>query len=159
MKILMVCLGNICRSPLAEGLLRTKAKEQHINLTVDSAGTSAFRPGGPPDKRSIEVAKIHGIDIQHQQCRQFTAKDYDAFDFIYVMDAANYEDVVALSVKPADRQKVKLILEMSNPGQRKNVPDPYYGGNDGFEHMYTLLDGACDAIIENLIKHSLGNTL
>ena len=159
MKILMVCLGNICRSPLAEGLLRTKAKKQHIHLIVDSAGTSAFHAGGPPDKRSVEIARTHDIDIQHLQCRQFSAKDFDAFDFIYVMDAANYEDVLSLAGKPSDKQKVKLILEMSNPGTRQNVPDPYYGGKDGFEHMYSLLDGACDGIVEDLIKRGLGEGL
>jgi protein-tyrosine phosphatase len=159
MKILMVCLGNICRSPLAEGLLRAKAKKQHINLTVDSAGTSAFRPGGPPDKRSIEVARAHGIDIQHQQCRQFTSKDFEAFDFIYVMDASNYEDVIAQAQKTSDKQKVQLILQSANSGAHQNVPDPYYGGEDGFEKMYQLLDGACDAIVEHLIKGGLDHTL
>ena len=148
----MVCLGNICRSPLAEGLLRAKAKEQNLQLTVDSAGTSAFHPGGPPDKRSIEVANNHGIDIQHQKCRQFSARDFDDFDAIYVMDASNYEDVLAMSKNPSDKKKVKLILEMSQPGSRKNVPDPYYDAKEGFEKMYQMLDAACDAIVDHLRK-------
>jgi protein-tyrosine phosphatase len=151
-KILMVCLGNICRSPLAEGILRAKAMEHNIQLIVDSAGTSAYHAGGPPDKRSVAVAKAHGLDIQHQISRQFSVQDFDTFDFIYVMDDSNYEDILSLARSQKDRQKVSLILDKTAPGKHNNVPDPYYGGKDGFENMYQLLDTACDAIVAELKK-------
>lgn len=131
MKILMVCLGNICRSPLAEGILRSKLGD---NFFIDSAGTGSWHVGQCPDKRSVSVAKKYGIDISTQRARQFKVEDFDEFDLIYVMDQSNFEDVITLAKNEKQRSKVKLILG------DKNVPDPYYGGDDGFENVYRMLD-------------------
>jgi protein-tyrosine phosphatase len=153
MKILMVCLGNICRSPLAEGILKHKIKQHNLKAEVDSAGTSSLHQGNSPDKRSILVAKKHGIDISKLIGRKFTSADFDNFDLIYVMDTTNLADVLFLARNESDREKVELILNMVEPHANKSVPDPYWGGEDGFENMYQMLDKACDEIIED-IKHS-----
>lgn len=144
MKILFVCLGNICRSPLAEGILR------HINpeLSIDSAGTSNYHIGSPPDKRMIDTAHSYGIDISSLSARQFTAKDFDTFDSIYVMDSENYENVIALAKSEKNKSKVHFTLE-----DKKDVPDPYFGGTDGFIDVYNLLFEACQNI-NNDIKNS-----
>lgn len=147
-KVLMVCLGNICRSPLAEGILRSKISD---NIIVDSAGTAGYHIGNPPDPRSVDVAKKHGLDISHQKCRQFTVSDFDEFDFIYVMDSSNYSNVIALARNENDSKKVKLILNESYPNKNLEVPDPYYGGQQGFENVYQMLDLACDQIVSKLL--------
>lgn len=144
----MVCLGNICRSPLAEGILKSKGFAYGIE--VDSAGTAGYHVGNPPDKRSIAVAEKYGVNISQQQCRKFTENDFDAFDFIYVMDNSNYSDVVALARSEADKLKVSLILNQVFPGENLDVPDPYYGGQHGFETVYKMLDQACDVIVKKL---------
>ncbi|MGB0879793.1 MAG: low molecular weight protein-tyrosine-phosphatase [Polaribacter sp.] len=146
-KILMVCLGNICRSPLAEGILQSKIS---LEVFVDSAGTAAYHIGNLPDKRSIEVAKKHGIDITHQRARKFTIQDFDVFDVIYAMDESNYQNILALSRNKDDAKKVKMILNEIHPTKNQNVPDPYYGGNQGFENVYNMLDEACEIIAKNL---------
>ena len=143
-KILMVCLGNICRSPLAEGILKSKINSQ--NIFIDSAGTGAYHIGHLPDQRSIDVAKKYGIDITNQKARQITSDDFDEFDLIYAMDKSNFENILALARNEDDQKKVKLILNESNPNQNLEVPDPYFGGNDGFEKVYKMLDEACDII-------------
>ncbi|NAS30910.1 low molecular weight phosphotyrosine protein phosphatase [Flavobacteriaceae bacterium R38] len=148
--ILMVCLGNICRSPLAEGIL--KAKTLHKNIFVDSAGTGGYHIGELPDKRSIEIAKQNGIDITDQRCRQFKVADFDTFDCIYVMDNSNYRDVISLARNEADKNKVKLILNEIFPGENVDVPDPYYGGNRGFENVFKMLNEACDAIVDKSLN-------
>ncbi len=145
-RILMVCLGNICRSPLAEGILKAKVDSDFIH--VDSAGTSAFHSGELPDKRSIDVAEKYGIDITNQRSRQFIAADFEIFDTIYVMDNSNKNNVLALAKNNNDRNKVKIILNEINPGQDLDVPDPYY--NDGFENVYQMLNEACTQIASNL---------
>lgn len=150
MRVLMVCLGNICRSPLAEGILKDKATINDLPLDVDSAGTSSFHIGEHPDPRSIQKAKDYNISIHHQRARQFTINDFDKFDQIYVMDTSNYKNVIDLARDDYDKQKVKLILDETYPNQKMSVPDPYYGGDDGFENVYQLLDAACDKIIENI---------
>lgn len=150
MRILMVCLGNICRSPLAEGIMREKAREAGISLTVDSAGTAAYHEGEPPDQRSQEVAMKHGIDISKQRARQFETKDFDAFDKIFVMDKNNYEDIINLATRKEDVAKVDLILNTVFPGENKPVPDPYYGGRDGFEKVYDLLEESCSKILSQI---------
>ncbi len=147
-KILMVCLGNICRSPLAEGILKSKLPIP--NFMIDSAGTANYHTGDSPDRRSIAVAKKYGLDISHLRGRQFSVRDFDAFDIIYVMDESNYNDVVALARNNADSAKVKFILNEVYPNQNYNVPDPYYGGNDGFENVYKMLDEACSIIADTL---------
>lgn len=146
MKILMVCLGNICRSPLAEGILTHKAREAGLNWTVDSAGTGHWHAGDRPDRRSISTAYEHGIDISGQRARQFQLADFDRFDRIFVMDTQNLRDVLRQAQSPAHREKVALIRDLTHPGQNQNVPDPYYD-DDGFEDVFQMLDAACDAFI------------
>jgi protein-tyrosine phosphatase len=147
-RILMVCLGNICRSPLAEGILKSKVNN---NLFfVDSAGTAAYHVGKLPDERSIDVARNYGIDITHQKARKFTVKDFDAFDVIYVMDASNYQNVMLVARNNRDVQKVKMILNETHPDKNASVPDPYYGGSTGFENVYKMLEEACTVIAENI---------
>ncbi|AZQ45194.1 low molecular weight phosphotyrosine protein phosphatase [Nonlabens ponticola] len=144
----MVCLGNICRSPLAEGLMRRKLN--FTKYTVDSAGTSGGHKGEAPDKRSIDVARKHDIDISSQRSRKFTKNDFEDFDHIFVMDQSNYDDVVALAHNDEQKQKVHKILEQAFPGENLDVPDPYYGGEQGFQNVYTMLDRATDVIAQEL---------
>ncbi len=147
-KILMVCLGNICRSPLAEGILKSKVNSK--TAFIDSAGTAAYHVGNSPDVRSIAVAKKYGIDITNQKAKKFTVDDFDTFDLIYAMDKSNYINIIALSRTEDDVQKVKMILNESNPNENKSVPDPYYGGDDGFENVYKMLDTACEIVVKKL---------
>jgi protein-tyrosine phosphatase len=152
-KILMVCLGNICRSPLAEGILASKLPKD--KFTVDSAGTGSWHIGHAPDERSIAVAKKNKLDISKQKGRQFTASDFDFFDYIYVMDNSNYSDVMELSKNQEQKNKVQLILNELFPNENVDVPDPYYGVPNGFDAVYKMLDEACDLIATKLIeKHS-----
>ena len=146
-KILMVCLGNICRSPLAEGIMRAKLPENYI---VDSAGTVAWHSGQLPDKRSVTTAKNRGLDITNQRARQFKVSDFDTFDYIYVMDNSNYKDVISLAPTEESKSKVRLILNEIFPNENVDVPDPYYGGDDGFENVFDMLDQACEAIARKL---------
>jgi len=147
-KILMVCLGNICRSPLAEGILKSKLPN---NFIVDSAGTANYHVGRSPDKRSIAVATKHGLDISNLSGRQFNSSDFDVFDMIYVMDESNFMNVVKLAKNDNDLAKVTLILNEVHPNMNYEVPDPYYGGDHGFENVYQMLDEACDIIVKKLI--------
>ncbi len=144
----MVCLGNICRSPLAEGILQSKL--DNTKFIVDSAGTSNYHIGNKPDPRSIAIAKQNGIDITNQRARQFTKQDFIAFDIIYAMDNANYNDIIALADNDAQQSKVKLILNESFPNQNLDVPDPYYGGDKGFEKVFALLNDASLKISQRL---------
>ncbi len=144
----MVCLGNICRSPLAEGILKSKINRDKV--FVDSAGTAAYHIGNLADKRSIMVAHKHGIDISTQRARKFIVKDFDIFDFIYAMDNSNYQNILDLARNQADCDKVKLILNEINFNKNESVPDPYYEINQAFENVYKLLDKACEIIAKNL---------
>ncbi len=149
-KILMVCLGNICRSPLAEGILASKLpKEKFI---VDSAGTGSWHIGNTPDSRSIATAKKHKIDISKQRGRQISIHDFEQFDYIYVMDNSNYEDVIQLTNKPEHHQKVQLILNELYPDENVDVPDPYYGTPNGFEMVYNMLDEVSTIIAAKLLE-------
>ena len=148
-KILMVCLGNICRSPLAEGILKSKLPKQQFK--VDSAGTGNYHIGQLPDRRSIQIAKKYGLDITDQRGRQFSENDFDNFDFIYVMDESNYNNVVKLARDEQDIHKVKFILNEIYPNQNHSVPDPYTGGIQGFENTYKMLDEACSEIAKKLL--------
>ena len=148
MKILMVCLGNICRSPLAVGLLWSKGK--HLNLEVDSAGTAAYHIGKQPDIRSIEIANKYAIDLNQQRARQFSRADFDEFDIIYAMDTNNYAHLVSLASSETERNKIRMILNEINPNAYQSVPDPYYGGDNGFQDVYNMLDKACDKIIQDI---------
>ena len=147
-KILMVCLGNICRSPLAEGILKSKLSSN--NFYVDSAGTANYHTGELPDIRSIQIAQKYHIDISDQRGRQFNVKDFDVFDHIYVMDRSNYHNVISLARNNNDKRKVKLILKELYPEDNMDVPDPYYGGQDGFQNVFNLLDKACEIISNKL---------
>jgi len=144
----MVCLGNICRSPLAEGILKSKVFS--FKTFVDSAGTGAYHVGEKPDKRSINIAKENGIDITNQKARKFSVKDFDEFDLIYVMDNSNYEDVISLARNEDDKMKVNLILNEVFPDENLDVPDPYYGGEFGFKNIYKMLDEACENIAKKV---------
>ena len=143
MKILMVCLGNICRSPLAEGILKSKSN----NLYVDSAGTAGYHIGKKPDLRSIEIGRINNIDISDQRARQFSSSDFSRFVKIYAMDNDNYSKIISLANNQEDIDKVDLILNEISPGEFKSVPDPYYGGEQGFKNIYDMLEKACERII------------
>jgi protein-tyrosine phosphatase len=134
---------------LAEGILKSKLP---INrFIVDSAGTANYHVGSQPDKRSIAVGKKYGIDISNLKGRQFSVKDFDDFDYIYVMDESNYGNVISLARNQDDENKVKFILNEVYPNQNFDVPDPYYGGEQGFENVYKMLDEACDIIADSLL--------
>jgi len=143
----MVCLGNICRSPLAEGILKSRVDSNKI--LVDSAGTAGYHLGNMPDIRSIAVAQKYGIDIHQQKCRKFTSKDFNAFDIIYAMDNSNYSNIIALAKDKEEISKVKLLLSETNI-ETKEVPDPYYDKDEGFEIVFRLIDKACEAIAKKL---------
>lgn len=148
MRVLMVCLGNICRSPLAEGVLQHKAFNAGLQWSVESAGTGAWHAGEPPHHLSMKVAKQNGIDISKQRARQFVKEDFERYDFIYVMDSSNYVDVKQISGKWFDETKIDLLLNELYPGQNKNVPDPWFGKEDGYHKVFDMLDKACDMIIQ-----------
>ena len=152
MKVLFVCLGNICRSPLAKGILRDKARKNGLRIEVDSAGFEAYHVGEGADPRSLQVAARHDIDISDHIARRFKTSDFDNYDRIYVMDSNNYQDVMGVSRDESDREKVDFMLNLSHPGQDRAVPDPYYGGKDGFENVFRMLDQACEVLIDE-IKH------
>ena len=152
-KILMVCLGNICRSPLAEGLLAAKLP-QNI-FFVDSAGTGNYHIGKQPDQRSVLTAQKNGLNISNQKARQFTPKDFEDFDYIYVMDNSNYDDVIELAKNEVQKKKVQLILNELFPDDNVDVPDPYYGLQNGFDMVYEMLDESCTILAKKLIeKHT-----
>ncbi len=151
MKIVMVCLGNICRSPLAEGILKDKIKAHHLDWEVDSAGMGAWHIGQPPDPRSIATAKKHGIDIRGQRARQFKPSDLENFDLIFAMDHSNFQAIRRMAISTAQKQKVKLIMNGSGTGGNQSVPDPYWD-DDGFEQVFQMLDTACEGIIEEFYK-------
>ena len=147
-KILMVCLGNICRSPLAEGLLTSKLPSD--TFFVDSAGTGNYHVGKQPDKRSIDTAYKNGLDISNQKARQFSANDFEEFDYIFVMDNDNYRDVIKLAKTEEQKNKVDLILNQLFPKENVDVPDPYYGLQNGFDMVYNMLDETCDILAKKL---------
>lgn len=147
MRILCVCLGNICRSPLAEGILQSKVHKQGLDWEIDSAGTGAYHIGDLPDPRSIKTAQQKGIDITYQRARQLKAKDLDDFDLILTMDQSNYRNVIALTSSEALRAKVRPIMSFLPQAPLQEVPDPYWDDN-GFEQVYQMLDTATDAFIE-----------
>lgn len=142
----MVCLGNICRSPLAEGILEQKIQQHDLDWQVDSAGTGFWHIGEPPDHRSMKVARNHGIDISGQRARQFSTEDFDNFDLLLAMDESNKKDMLRLAQNDAHAEKVKLILDYDAAFfGTKDVPDPYYDGK--FEYTFDLLATACEKLL------------
>lgn len=144
----MVCLGNICRSPLAEGIMKTKVPESFV---VDSAGTIAMHEGEHPDKRAIKTAANHGVDISRQRSRPITRADYETFDKIYCMDIDVFEDVVSKAKNEEERQKILLFLEVLGDRENAEVPDPYWGDMKDFENVFQLLEKGCDAIRKQIL--------
>ena len=149
-KILMVCLGNICRSPLAEGILQSKLPRDKFE--VDSAGTGDWHAGECPDHRSVATAKGRGLDISKQKARQIRVSDFEEFDHIYVMDSSNLKNVTALAPNAEAKAKVKMMMDEIFPGEKIDVPDPYFGGPEGFEKVYDMLDEACNLVAAKLLK-------
>ena len=149
MKVLMVCLGNICRSPLAEGILQARAIAAGLDWQVDSAGTANYHVGETPHKLSIRVAKEHGIDISKKRVRQLNKLDFTLFDKIYVMDKENYNGAKRIAGDSWDVSKIDYLLNETYPGENREVPDPWYGGYENFKEVYALLYEASGRIIEN----------
>lgn len=146
----MVCLGNICRSPMAQGILEDKIEKEGLDVEVDSAATSDYHIGDSPDPRAVRKMKEHNIDISNYRGRQIQPIDFEKFDRIYVMDSSNYENTIKVARKDTDQEKVNMILNTVHPGSNRSVPDPYFGEEDGFEEVYQMLDEACDVIIEDI---------
>ena len=146
----MVCLGNICRSPLAEGILAHMTKEQGMDWEVDSAGTGSWHIGNAPHSESIEIAQENGIDISNQRARKFSSQDFKKYDLILAMDSENYRNIISLATEENEKNKVKLILNYSHPGKNMAVPDPYYYG--GFGNVFSLLEDACKQLLN---KHKV----
>ncbi len=151
MKILMVCLGNICRSPLAEGILEQKAQEAGFNWTIDSAGTNGYHVGESPHKLSQKVALEHGIDISHQVTRKFITEDFDRFDKIYAMAEDVVDEMKMISGKNYNAKKVDLLLNELYPGQNRDVPDPWSRPEYVYHEVFDLIEEACDAIIAKAV--------
>lgn len=145
----MVCMGNICRSPMAHGLLEEKIKKYRLNWKVDSAGTSNYHEGEKPDTRAINCMKSHNIHIEQQHSRPFLKEDFELFDLIFCMDKINLREVRASANTESEAQKASLILHQIEDELEEEVPDPYYGGTKGFEKVYQLLDRATNAILTN----------
>jgi protein-tyrosine phosphatase len=148
MKILMVCLGNICRSPLAEGIMRSKIEDNRLNWKVDSAGTNGYHVGEAPHRLSQKVAAMHGIDISKQRARNFSSDDLEKFDLVYAMAEDVIEEMRWIAGKAFRHGKIKLLMEELYPGRQMDVPDPWYGPEQGYHQVYTMIDKACDKIIE-----------
>jgi protein-tyrosine phosphatase len=148
MKILMVCLGNICRSPLAEGILKYKAKQAGLDWQIDSAGTNGYHIGEAPHRLSQKVAKLNGIDICDQRARQFVKQDMERYDKIYALADDVLDEIRWIAQEKFDPSKADLLLNELHPGKNRSVPDPWYGPEPGYHEVYKLIDGACEAIIQ-----------
>ena len=150
MNVLFVCYGNICRSPTAEGVFARFVERAGLasRVRAQSAGTSGYHEGELPDSRSVACMKKHGIDITYQHSRPISTDDLQRFDLIYVMDSSNYRDVTNLARNEEELHKIKLIMSEVYADKVPDVPDPYYGGDHGFENVYKMLDKATDRIIE-----------
>ena len=152
LNVLMVCLGNICRSPMAEGILRKKVEERGLNITVDSAGFEPYHSGDRPDPRAVLTAKNNGVDISNIYSRIFLYEDFQKFDKIYVMDKWNYNDVISVAKTDSDRMKVDYFLNLLYPNENRAVPDPYYGKMNGFEEVFDELNAGCEVICSEFIR-------
>jgi protein-tyrosine phosphatase len=149
MKILMVCLGNICRSPLAEGILQAKVEAAGLNWQIDSAGTNGYHVGESPHPLSQKVAKLNGIDISRQRARRFRAADFEEFDLIYAMAEDVIDEMKSIARQRFDASKVDLLMNVLHPGKNLDVPDPWYGTEPGYHDVYAMISQACDKLIEN----------
>lgn len=154
MKILMVCLGNICRSPLAEGILKEKAIASGLKWKIDSAGTNGLHNGEPPHPLSQKVAKHYALDISDQRSRKFMASDMQEFDVIYAMASDVVDGIKKISGKLYQPDKVKLLMNESLPGKDLDVPDPWFGGEEGYHKAFKMMDEACNAIIQKHIQNN-----
>ncbi len=152
MKILMVCLGNICRSPLAEGILKKKVKEAGLKWTIDSAGTNGYHNGEAPHRLSQKVASLHGIDISYQRSRKFSMSDFEEYDKIYVMAGEVYDDLKRLSGKKFQPEKINFLMNEIYPGENRDVPDPWYGGEEGYHEVFEMMERACERLVEKAGK-------
>lgn len=150
----MVCLGNICRSPLAEGIMAEKLRNAGIDARVDSAGTGGWHIGQSPDKRSIQIALRHGIDISAQQARKVEPEDLSTFDFIFAMDQQNYRDLMEMAAGGPEQNKVQLILEYAGMGTN-DIPDPWYGDQQDFSHVFNLLNEACTKVLQKIANQHI----
>ena len=157
MKILMVCLGNICRSPLAEGILQDKAFKAGLTWSIESAGTNQYHTGEPPHLLSQKVAKMHGIDISKQGARRFVPEDFTVYDRIYALAKDVLEEMRRIAGKRFEDSKADLLMNELYPGQNMNVPDPWYGREPGYHEAFKLIEKACDKILEKY-GHPLLNT-
>jgi protein-tyrosine phosphatase len=153
-KVLFVCLGNICRSPVAEGIMLHLVEEKKLQKSwqIDSAGTAGYHIGEAPDHRTVKNAKKNGVDLSKLRARKFSVSDFDEFDAIYVMDESNYENVIALSKNPEHHKKVDYLLNVTHSGKNLPVPDPYYGSEKNFEEVFQLVYAACVKLIAGSIK-------
>ena len=152
MNVLFVCLGNICRSPIAEGILKKKFQEKSIEGIVESAGFESFHINDAPDERAVNVTAKHGIDISKKRARLFRTEDFNRFDSIWVMDQQNMQDILLFARHEQDKAKVDFLLNLVNPGSNKAVPDPYYSGVDACEAVFTMIEQACEKIVEIATK-------
>ncbi len=134
---------------MADGMMRQIAQERNLNIEVDSAGTASYHVGDPPDRRMQATALSHDVDISFLRARQFVAEDYDRFDLIYAMDSSNYSNMKALG-REDQVHKLKMLLNETNPGQNLEVPDPYYGGDEGFEAVFQMVKSACETIADKI---------
>ena len=153
----MVCLGNICRSPLAEGILRHKASNSGLNWIVESAGTNSYHIGEPPHPLSQKVAKLNGIDICDQRARRFVTEDFEVYDRIYALANDVLDDIRRIAKKNFDSSKADLLMNEIYPGQNLDVPDPWYGPEPGYHEVYNMIDEVCDTIIKKYAPHSQPN--
>lgn len=153
MKILMVCLGNICRSPIAEGIFKNRLEKELPGIFIDSAGTGGWHEGQCPDQRSVSIAKKFGTDISSQKARKIRQDDLDTFDLIFTMDRENLKDVKSMAISREQQDKIHLLLDYAGMGM-KDVPDPYYGGDRDFEDVYTLLDEASHKVAARILREN-----
>jgi protein-tyrosine phosphatase len=158
MKILMVCLGNICRSPLAEGILQEKARAAGLNWVVDSAGTNGYHTGEPPHRLSQKVARLNGIDISGQRSRDFRPEDFADYDLILAMASDVMYEMKKIAGKAYDPTRTDLLMNALQPGRNLDVPDPWYGGEDGYHHVFDMISKACDGLIRKLSVHGAATT-
>lgn len=152
MKILMVCLGNICRSPLAEGILQKKITEKGLDWQVDSAGTNGYHNGEAPHKLSQKVASLNGIDISYQRSRKITKTDFIEYDKIYVMAADVLDEIKRLVGKNFQPEKVDYLMNELYPGKNLDIPDPWYGAEQGYHEVFEMMEAACEAIVEKQLE-------